>query len=80
MSEACTPKQDETDRVLGFFGLSDDLVRQVHADMMILERLSGTQRGASVERLGLALEAETFIHFDDAVRENIDNAVLVKVI
>ena len=46
----------------------------------LLERLSGTQRGASVERLGLALEAETFIHFDEAVRENIDNAVLVKVI
>ncbi|MBG04475.1 MAG: magnesium transporter [Rhodospirillaceae bacterium] len=30
MSEARTPKQDETDRVLGFYGLSDDLVRQVH--------------------------------------------------
>ncbi|MEC7396563.1 MAG: hypothetical protein VX639_05370 [Pseudomonadota bacterium] len=46
----------------------------------LLERLSGIQRGASVERLGLALEAETFIHFDDAVRENIDNAVLAAVI
>ena len=46
----------------------------------LLERLSGTQRGASVERLGPALEVGTFIHLDDAVRENIDNAVLVKVI
>ena len=86
MSEACTPKQDETDRVLGFFGLSDDLVRQVHAAHLadLLERLPGTQRDDFVESLGLALEAETFIHLDDAVREdiveNIHNAVLVKVI
>ena len=37
-----------------------------------------------VESLGPALEAETFIHLDDAVREdiveNIDNAVLATVI
>ena len=50
----------------------------------LLERLPGAQRGASVERLGPALEAETFIHLDDAVREdiveNIDNAVLATVI
>ena len=46
----------------------------------LLERLAGAQRGASVERLGPALEVETFIHLDDAVRENIDNAVLATVI
>ncbi len=46
----------------------------------LLERLPGAQRGASVERLGPALEVETFIHLDDAVRENIDNAVLAAVI
>ncbi len=101
MSEARTPKQDETDRVLGFYGLSDDLVRQVHdaledersdeaVDLVeplhaadtadLLERLPGIQRDALVESLGPALEAETFIHLDDAVRENIDNAVLEKVI
>ena len=82
MSEARTPKQDETDRVLVLFGLSDDLVRQVHAADMadLLECLPGAQRGALVERLGPALEAETFIHLDDAVRENIDNAVLATVI
>ena len=46
----------------------------------LLERLPGAQRGALVERLGPALEAETFIHHDDAVLENIDNAVLTTVI
>lgn len=86
MSEARTPKQYETDRVFGFLGLSDDLVRQVHAAHMadLLERLPGIQRDAVVESLDLALEAETFIHPDDAVREdiveNIDNAVLATVI
>ena len=46
----------------------------------LLERLPGAQRGASVERLGSALEAEMFIHLDDAVRKNIDNAILATVI
>ena len=74
-----TPKQDETDRVLVLFGLSDDLFVMHAADMAdLLERFAGAQRRLG-RKAGLVL-AETFIHFDDAVRENIDNAVLEKVI
>ena len=86
MSEARTPKQDETDRVLGFFRSIDGLILQVHAADMadLLERLPGAERDALVESLGRALEMETFIHLDYAVREdiveNIDNAVLATVI
>ena len=70
-------------------GRSDEavaLVAPLHAADMadLLEQLPGAERNFLVESLGTSLEAETYTHLDEAVREdiieNIDNAVLANVV
>ena len=50
----------------------------------LLEQLPDAERGFLVENLGTSLEAETYTHLDDAVREdiikNFDNATLANVV
>lgn len=70
-------------------GRSDEavaLVAPLHAADMadLLEQLPDAERGFLVENLGTSLEAETYTHLDDAVREdiikNFDNATLANVV
>ena len=50
----------------------------------LLEQLPDTERSFLVETLGTSLEAETYTHLDDAVREdiieNVNNAALANVV
>ncbi|MGB0555502.1 MAG: magnesium transporter MgtE N-terminal domain-containing protein, partial [Alphaproteobacteria bacterium] len=67
-------------------GRSDEVVALLHAADMAdqLEQLPGAERDFLVESLGTSLEAKTYTHLDDAVREdiieNIDNAALANVV
>ena len=62
------------------------LVAPLHAADIadLLEQLPDAERGFLVENLGTSLEAETYTHLDDAVREdiikNFDTATLANVV
>lgn len=105
MTDAHVRDAEDNERPFSLYGITDELVRQVHdaleegrtndavalvaplhaADMAdLLEQLPGSERDILVESLGASLEAETYTHLDEAVRENIieniDNASLASVV